>query len=103
FDGWSLWVLLGELGELYEAILGKRAPLTRQIRHTYEDFVRWQADLLESERGQQLWRFWRERLGGELPVLDLPTDHPRRAVRATRGSTHLFDLPSSVTDTWKRF
>ncbi|MEA3083196.1 MAG: hypothetical protein QOC89_893, partial [Paraburkholderia sp.] len=103
FDGWSLWILLSELGELYEAASGDRKLPLQQIQHTYEDFVRWQADLLESERGQQLWNFWRERLSGELPPLDLPTDHPRRMVRATRASTHLFDLPLGLTDEWKRF
>ncbi|MFL9906608.1 MupA/Atu3671 family FMN-dependent luciferase-like monooxygenase [Paraburkholderia sp. RL17-337-BIB-A] len=103
FDGWSLWILLSELGELYEAARGEGELPPQQIRHTYVDFVRWQADLLESERGQQLWNFWRERLSDELPVLDLPTDHPRRIMQATRGSTHLFDLSSGLTDEWKRF
>src|SRR4051812_5982456 len=51
---------------------------------TYADFVRGQAALLAGPVGERQWRYWRERLAGPLPVLDLPADRARPPSR-----THL--------------
>jgi amino acid adenylation domain-containing protein/non-ribosomal peptide synthase protein (TIGR01720 family) len=100
-DFWSLAVLMEELGALYEAEraavpVALAAPALR-----YADYVLWQEKMLEGAEGDRLWSYWREQLGGELPVLNLPTDHPRSPVQTSRGDSQSFRLDSGVTSRLK--
>ncbi|MCA1568630.1 MAG: amino acid adenylation domain-containing protein [Acidobacteria bacterium] len=100
-DFWSLAVLMEELGALYEAertgaTLALAAPALR-----YTDYVLWQEKLLEGAEGERLWSYWREQLGGELPVLNLPTDLPRAPVPTSRGAAQSFRLDAGVTSKLK--
>jgi len=84
-DGWSIRVLVRELAALYnEATL---PPLPIQ----YADFAVWQRKELAGET-QLAW--WRERLAGELPVLELPLDRPRPPVQTFRGAKLPVTLPA---------
>jgi amino acid adenylation domain-containing protein len=90
-DLWSIGVLLRELGAFHREArggeaahgAGKLVPLPV----TYADYVAWQRDRLAGPEGERLWEFWRDRLAGELPVLDLPTDRPRPPVQTWNGAT----------------
>jgi amino acid adenylation domain-containing protein len=85
-DFWSLAVLARELG----ALLSGAALPALDLR--YSDAVRWQRRMLAGAEGERLLAWWRERLAGELPVLDLPTDRPRPPVQTYRGSAVSFAL-----------
>ncbi|MFS0516447.1 amino acid adenylation domain-containing protein [Nostoc sp. UIC 10607] len=77
-DGWSMGILIRELAELYEAFShGKPSPLA-ELPIQYLDFTSWQRQWLY-ERMQPLLTYWQQQLGGELPILNLPTDRPRRS------------------------
>ncbi|HVR96204.1 MAG TPA: amino acid adenylation domain-containing protein, partial [Thermoanaerobaculia bacterium] len=66
-DGWSLTLLEREIGELYAAFLeGRPAPLPDPAVQ-YADFAEWQ---LRNDPEEHL-AYWRGRLGGTLPVLEL--------------------------------
>ncbi|GLZ79161.1 hypothetical protein Afil01_39680 [Actinorhabdospora filicis] len=41
--------------------------------------------------------YWRERLSGELPVLELPTDRPRPAIPSAEGRAHMSRLAPELT------
>jgi amino acid adenylation domain-containing protein len=79
-DQRSIEVLLAELGALYAGISPAPPVLA------YADFVRWQREVLAGPRGEQLWRYWRAELAGELPRLDLPTDRPRPPIQTHAGA-----------------
>ena len=95
-DGWSLQVLLEELGQLYSAIRDDVQLSLALLEMQYTDYVRWQTRLLASPEGEQLWRYWQQQLAGELPVLNLPTDRPRPPVQTDRGASHAFPLPEEL-------
>ncbi|MDX2593048.1 amino acid adenylation domain-containing protein [Streptomyces sp. WI03-4A] len=83
-DGWSMGVLVRELGELYDGARLPEPPIQ------YADYTDWQ----RRERGDTLARdlaYWRERLGG-LPALELPTDRPRPVRAGWSGATYGFRL-----------
>ncbi|HEX7314145.1 MAG TPA: amino acid adenylation domain-containing protein [Pyrinomonadaceae bacterium] len=93
-DGWSIGVLVRELSAAYEAFAVGRRPELPELPIQYADFAVWQRGWLQGETlGRQL-RYWKERLGGKSPVLELPTDRPRPPVQSYRGAilTHLVDL-----------
>jgi amino acid adenylation domain-containing protein len=92
----SLAVMVRELAALYREELGGPPALLPRPLASYADFVRWQEELLASPEGERQERYWRERLAGELPVLDLPADRPRPPVQTDRGgavSLHLAGEP----------
>ena len=99
-DFWSLTTFGRELGALYAQETGGPAAVLDPLPLSYADFVHWQrlrlaADSPESER---LWGFWRERLGGELPELDLPADRPRPSVQTFRGVSRSLWLSPPVAE-----
>jgi len=86
FDGWSIDAFLGELRALYAAFAaGQPSPL-EEPPVQYADFASWQRAVLEGPDLDRQLAYWREQLGGELPVLELPFDHPRPAVQTYAGA-----------------
>nr|QEO74169.1 condensation domain-containing protein [uncultured bacterium] len=86
-DGWSTSVFTQELSALYEAHrTGERVRLP-ELPIQYADFAAWQRRWLEGDVLERQLGYWRERLRGLAPVLELPADHPRPAVRTGRGGT----------------
>jgi amino acid adenylation domain-containing protein len=96
-DGWSLGVFARELSVLYRAFaLGRPSPLPA-LAIQYGDFAAWQrARLSEGALATQL-AYWKGRLGGSLPALALPTDHPWPASPSLRGARHAFALPAALS------
>ncbi|HYW09772.1 MAG TPA: amino acid adenylation domain-containing protein, partial [Longimicrobium sp.] len=95
-DGWSTGVLLRELGALYEAYLrGQPSPLP-ELPVQYADYAAWQRRALTEEVLAGELEYWTERLAGAPTLLELPTDRPRPASRAFRGSRVIRELPMAV-------
>ena len=82
-DGWSMNVLMRELGQAYEqGSLEGLAPLSIQ----YADYACWQREWLQGERLERELGYWRQQLAGAPALLELPTDHPRPAVQGMQGA-----------------
>jgi amino acid adenylation domain-containing protein len=79
WDGWSFDIFIGEVCEFYRALATNTAPVLPALPITYADFSEWQRGWLAGPELAKQVAWWRERLGGELPVLDMPTDRPRPA------------------------
>ncbi|HYH80916.1 MAG TPA: amino acid adenylation domain-containing protein, partial [Longimicrobium sp.] len=94
-DGWSMGVLFRELSALYEAYReGGESPLP-ELAVQYADHAAWQREhlVLEGELA-----YWRERLADAPALLELPTDHPRPAVRTFRGANARVQLPAELLE-----
>ena len=86
-DFLSAAVFLDDLGRAYlEEAAGRLTSWSPAT--SFYDFARQQEQMLSGEEGERLWDYWRRRLDGPLPLLDLPTDHPRPIVRGERGKTY---------------
>lgn len=98
FDGWSANVFQRELVALYEALAaGKPSPLP-DLPVQYSDYAVWQRDWLQGGELEKQLSYWRERLGGELPVLELPADHPRPATQSFRGEREYLQIPKPLVE-----
>ncbi len=97
-DLWSFAVLLHELGTICASVSGGMAALP-PLRLRYTDAVRWHRRRLAGEEGDRLSAFWQQRLAGELPVLDLPTDRPRPRVQTYGGAARLTAWDEGLTST----
>jgi non-ribosomal peptide synthetase component F len=63
--------------------------------------VQWQEEMLSGPPGESLRVYWEGRLGGELPLLDLPIDHPRPPVQTFRGASHFFSFSAQLRGSLK--
>ncbi len=97
FDGWSLWMLVEELHQLYPAMRANTPVALPPVAGTYADFARWQAELLAGPTGERHWQYWKQKLSGSLPALNLPTDHPRPPVHRHHGASQGLKLPPELT------
>jgi len=96
-DGWSLGVLVHEMGTLYEAFAhGRPSPLP-PLPIQYADFAVWQRRLLSGPELDRLLAYWQRQLAGMPPLLELPTDRPRPSVQTFRGATLPVALPPGTT------
>ena len=95
-DDWSLGVLFKELTALYEAFsTGKLSPLP-ELAIQYADFAVWQRQWLQELVLEKQLAYWQQQLA-DLPILQLPTDHPRPLVPTYRGARQPLVLPKTLT------
>ena len=96
-DGWSIGVLIREVGALYAAFVqGQPSPLA-ELPVQYADYAIWQRGWLQGEVLEKQVSYWREHLKGAPAALELPTDRPRPAVQSYRGAHHGIALPAELT------
>jgi amino acid adenylation domain-containing protein len=96
-DGWSIGILIKELAALYEAFsTGKLLPLPK-LPIQYRDFVNWQRQWLDTKRIQPLLTYWKQKLSGELTVLNLPTDRARSPIQTFTGAQAKLVLSQTLT------
>jgi amino acid adenylation domain-containing protein len=100
-DGVSLYsVFLKELAALYEAFsTGRPSPLA-PLPVQYADFAVWQRQWLTQEILESQLDYWKQQLA-DLPVLQLPYDHPRPKKGTFRGAKQCLVLSFDLTQALK--
>ncbi|WP_458462474.1 amino acid adenylation domain-containing protein [Paenibacillus sp.] len=81
-DGVSTDIFIRDFLALYE---GREPASASQV--DYKDYSMWQRELTQTELYASQQAHWMDTLSGELPVLHLPTDHPRPPVKGYAGET----------------
>ncbi|HCB01661.1 MAG TPA: hypothetical protein DEP19_04700 [Anaerolineae bacterium] len=96
-DFWSMTLLASELMMLYAAEKnGHDSPLPH-LNRSYIDFAHWRNESLANAEGERHWEYWREQLSGELPILNLPADRPRKPIQIYRGETQHLHINAELT------
>jgi amino acid adenylation domain-containing protein len=96
-DEWSTAVFMRELTALYSAFSrGEASPLP-ELPIQYADYAIWQRERLQGEVLERQHQYWREKLSGELPMLELPTDNPRPPMQSFAGAREILVLPQGLT------
>jgi amino acid adenylation domain-containing protein/FkbM family methyltransferase len=101
-DGWSMEVLVREVGELYGAFARGDASLLDELPIQYADYAAWQKEWLKGDVLEEQLGYWRERLGGEAPALELPTDRPRGAAQTYQGAKAICVIGEELTEGGRR-
>ncbi len=96
-DGWSLGVLVRELGALYASFARRHPSPLPALPVQYADFAVWQRSHLSGPVLADLVAWWRRQLADMPPLLELPTDRPRPGVQTFRGTTLPVRLPPGTT------
>ncbi|MFR9755899.1 amino acid adenylation domain-containing protein [Streptomyces sp. TR06-5] len=95
YDQWSGSVFMRELLTCYRAQLDGTPVELPELPIQYGDFAAWQEERADSAQQRAELDHWARRLWN-LPVLHLPTDHPRPSVQAHRGATVTGELPADL-------
>jgi len=93
-DGWSVDVMLAELGSFYRSYAMKEPVSLTPLPIQYADYALWQRRWLDAGERESQLAFWREQLNDN--VLILPGAAPRPAQRSARGARHLFRIDSRL-------
>ena len=90
-------VFMKELSLFYEALSQGQQPLLPELEIQYADYTMWQREWLQGEVLAQELDYWKNKLAGELPVLQLPTDRPRPAVQTFNGKQENMTLSPTLS------
>jgi amino acid adenylation domain-containing protein len=83
----------------YDAGQKGQQPALAELPIQYADYAIWQRQWLSSGILETQLSYWRAQLANCLPVLELPTDRPRPAIRTSAGAQQRFTLPPHLTRT----
>ncbi|GAA6615935.1 amino acid adenylation domain-containing protein [Scytonema sp. NUACC26] len=104
-DGWSIGVLIREIGAFYTACkdgADRSSTNLPELPIQYPDFAYWQRQWLQgvginSRAPLQIQLdYWRKQLDG-LSILNLPTDKPRPTNPTYRGARQFLQLPKNLS------
>ncbi len=86
-DGWSINLMLDELGSLYSAaIRAAPVPALAPLARSYFDYAAWISGRLAGGAFAADLDFWRAKLAGAPRLLELPTDFARPSVMTYEGA-----------------
>lgn len=95
-DGTSVEILTKDFNDLYVSSL---PPLTVH----YKDFAEWQNQYLASEKIQESKKYWTEMFKDGIPVLELPIDKERPAIKTFAGKRVHFSIESEMAERLEKF
>ncbi|WP_166360185.1 non-ribosomal peptide synthase/polyketide synthase [Pseudomonas akapageensis] len=95
-DGWSMALLMDELGECYAATKAGRPAQLPALACDYVDYAAWQRNRLEGGELQRQLDYWTAQLEEAGEPLALPYDRARPEQSDGRGASHGFALDSKL-------
>jgi amino acid adenylation domain-containing protein len=97
-DGWTIGILVAELAALYGSFSRRLPSPLPELPLQYADYAAWQRQWLDDRALAGPLAWWRRRLAGPLPALDMPLDRPRPAHQTFRGARRSRTLPRPATE-----
>ncbi len=92
-DGWTQNVLLKEFVTIYKAFCeGKPSPFP-ELPIQYADYAVWQRNYFQGDVMERQLEYWKEKLEGLPPLLEIPADRPRPPVMSGNGRENLYRVP----------
>ncbi|MFP3599150.1 amino acid adenylation domain-containing protein, partial [Chryseobacterium sp. SIMBA_029] len=102
-DAWSMEIMIKELFDYYESNLEGNFVAPAPLSLHYKDYAVWQKSQLEGDSLSAHKSYWRGQFSGELPVLSLPSQYVRPALKTYNGDILIREIPSSSFQNLKSF
>ena len=97
-DGWSIDIFMDELIALYEAFSANQPSPLADLSLQYADFAAWQREWITGGVLEDQLAYWKKQLSGDLPMLEVPADHPRPQRLTYRGADGDFTLTQDLVE-----
>jgi hypothetical protein len=95
-DGWSMGLLVRELGAVYEAFVRDLPSPLRPLRLQYADYAVWSRERLQGQLLEAHMNYWKQQLsGGSSPVFS--TEPARHEDPDKSGATQSVRIPKELT------
>ena len=91
-DGWSIALLFREVTKTYAALTKGEAPDLPDLPLQYTEYAQWQREYMSGHVLAGEIEFWKRKLAGAQPLLELPIDRPRPATASWHGATEHLDV-----------
>ena len=93
----SLSILREELAICYQAVSANRTPELPVLSLQFADYAIWAATQMGSGRVQSQLQYWKQKLAGLPPYLELPVKGSYPEQRSASGATVTFEVSSSTS------
>ncbi|HVU95092.1 MAG TPA: amino acid adenylation domain-containing protein [Puia sp.] len=94
-DGWSLGILMQDLGKLYSAFATGASPnLPAPVQLSQFAVQQW--EFSQTEEYREIEDYWLRQYNQQVPILDLPTDFPRPANRTYKSRRDDYPLDTAL-------
>ena len=84
-DHWSMIIFRKELADNYAKLISKEKVVVTKPLIQYDSYAYWQQN---RNLNQKHIDYWKEKLGGDLGVLNFPTDFSKKAIPSYKGALH---------------
>jgi amino acid adenylation domain-containing protein len=95
-DGWSVQVFIRELAFFYEGFCEGKKPSLADLSWQYTNFSLWQRQWLQGKVLAEQLGYWKQKLAGIPPVLELPLDRPRPPFKTFNGASVAFHMQEKL-------
>lgn len=95
-DAWSMELLVREVATLYETFVVGRPSQLPELPIQYGDFAVWQREWFQGEVLENQLAYWKQQLGGRLPMLQLPFDGPHTSTPTDKGARQRLTLDAEL-------
>ncbi len=95
-DGWSVQVFIRELTFFYEGFCAGKKPGLPDLSWQYTNFSSWQRQWLQGKVLAEQLGYWKQKLAGIPPALELPLDRPRPPFKTFNGATVAFNVQEKL-------
>ena len=100
-DGWSIGIMLQDLGAIYSAYVENKIPnLSEPI--PFSTFANEEKIFSNSEENKEIEKYWFEMYKESIPILNVPTDNPRPTLRTYKSQRLDFVLDSNLLISLKK-
>lgn len=96
-DGWSLNLIFSELVQNYLALVNGNENSVHTLPIQYADYAIWQKKRVDGDQFEKQLDFWKRKLDGLPPLINLPTDRQRPPAQSYQGKNFDFTIESELT------
>ncbi|MEO7243835.1 MAG: amino acid adenylation domain-containing protein, partial [Rubrivivax sp.] len=97
-DGWSFGVVAKDISTLYDAIANHRSGTALAVADSFSDYALGQLEPEQARVAEADLRYWVGVYDKSVPVVDLPPDRSRRAVRSFDSSRVDLAIDKAIVD-----
>ncbi|KAA3617203.1 MAG: amino acid adenylation domain-containing protein [Calditrichaeota bacterium] len=101
-DGWSMGIMVSEIATFYAAFSIGNEPQIADLPIQFADYAEWQKNWLQGEVLETQLNYWKEKIGTNPPVLELPIDHQRPAVQTFSGNSVTKEISAELSQQIKQ-
>ena len=97
-DAWSTNIINNEIRACYDSCRKGEIDKSVPPKIQYKDYAAWHNRNFTKQKNEELKSYWNQKLEGEIPVLNFPTDFERPVVKNYEGSICKFEIKGDVFD-----